>query len=163
MKRAVLKTYGKFIAALLSFCGILFGNSSCIEKGGGAAPEYGVPNADFIIKGKVTDFTTNMPIQKIRVVMPKSDNPLKGDTVYTNASGEYEIKTNDFLGFGVIGSFKVIASDIDKEENGGLYQSDTLKIQFTEKDKIKNGEHWYAGTFQKTSQNFALKHEKLAE
>lgn len=159
MKKVVLKTYGKIIAAILSFIGIMLGNSSCINDK--TAPEYGIPNADFIVKGKVTDAANTAPINKIRIVVPKSYYPLKGDTVYTNANGEYEVKFNDFPNPNT--TFKVIASDMDKEANGGWYVSDTLKIQFTDKDKIKNGEHWYAGTFQKTNQNFALKHETLAE
>lgn len=148
MKKIVLKTYGKTIAYLLGLSGII---TSCIAK-------YGTPYADFIIKGKVTDAETSQPIENIRVVFLVEDQLGIGDTVFTNANGEYTVS------YGYLPEFSkekaVIATDVDGEANG-LYKADTLKVRFTKKDRIKKGKgSEYEGAFEKVNQNFLLKYDK---
>lgn len=148
MKKIAIKTYGKIVAFFLSIVGILVSSQSC--------GMYGTPSADFIVKGKVTDALTDLPIQNIRVVMPYLHSYSHGDTVYTNAKGEYAIKQFDFPVFSE--PRLVISSDVDGDKNG-FYVGDTLKVYFTKKDRIKRGSgSWYEGVFEKTGQNFKLKH-----
>lgn len=152
MKKIILKTYGKTIAYLLGLSGII---TSCIA-------EYGAPYADFIIKGKVTDAETSLPIPKVAIIRTFGDYTDYGDTIYTNASGEYTFSYEDFPNFSE--EKMLVASDVDKEANG-LYEGDTLKVRFAKNDRIKKGKgNWYEGVFEKVNQDFKLKRiETVAE
>jgi putative lipoprotein (rSAM/lipoprotein system) len=158
MKKAVIRTYGKLIGAILTFLGLFTGCEQ--SDSGGITPLYGVPSATFIVKGNVKDAQASTPIRNIRVVVPYANLTQKGDTVFTDANGNYEIKMTGYTELNQ--QVKVIASDVDGISNGGVYQSDTLKIQFTSGDKIANGSNWNSGTYQKTGQNFSLKYGMLA-
>jgi len=154
MKKLFVNIYGKSIATLISLIGIFAGFGSCI---GDQPVEYGTPNADFVIAGTVKDAVTSKPIDKIRIVVQDKRYPAYGiDTVYTDKNGNYEIKFKDMPDSQL--PYKVVASDADGSNNGGLFKSDTLKIEFTESDLIKSGTgNWYEGTYKKTNQNFSLK------
>ncbi|MGC3977033.1 MAG: radical SAM-associated putative lipoprotein [Paludibacteraceae bacterium] len=160
MKKVALKTYGKIISIFLSFFGFFFGCTT--EPMYGVIAEYGAPSADYKIKGKITDATTQKPIKNIRVVIPYKSQPMYGrDTTYTNADGEYEAQFNDFPNFAE--AYQVIASDPDGIDNDGLFKSDTLDIQFSKNDLEKKGDgNWYVGTYQKNNQNFSLHKEEIA-
>lgn len=148
MKQAVLKTYGKIIGAILSLIGFITGLISCNN-------EPGSPTATYIVAGNVTSAQGNSPINNIRIVVDKL-NPLQAeDTVYTNASGVYEIKFQDVNDLSR--TYNVIASDVDGYNNGGLFLPDTLQIQFTDKDKTSNGNGYNFKVYQKTGQNLTLK------
>jgi len=154
MKKLFVNIYGKSIATLISLIGILAGFGSCI---GDQPVEYGTPNADFVIAGTVKDAATSKPINKIRIVVQDKQYPTYGiDTVYTDENGNYEIKFKDMPDIEL--PYKVVASDADGSNNGGLFKSDTLKIEFTKSDRIKSGSgNWYDGIYKKTNQNFSLK------
>lgn len=59
MKKIALTTYAKIITALLSIVGYLTGCQIINDP----KDEYGVPSADYVIKGKVTDAITNQPLK----------------------------------------------------------------------------------------------------
>lgn len=148
MKRIALKTYGKILAFILSF----FGLSSCDFY---PRVEYGTPSADYIVKGKVTDAQTNVPVKGIGIIVP---NKLC-DTVYTNEQGDYKVELNTFPYWNE--KMKVIAKDLDGSANGS-FESDSLEIEFTSKDQTKKASgNWYSGTFEKTNQNFKLKQQDM--
>ena len=63
MKKIAIKTYGKIITLLFALLGIGTGCEKPLP-----VPEYGVPAADFIIKGKVTDKESKKPIKNIAVI-----------------------------------------------------------------------------------------------
>jgi len=159
MKKTVLKTYGAIIGAILSFLGIF---TSCRhDDGEELIAEYGIPVSHYIIKGNVKDAQTNAPIQSIRIVVPnKNQNQSGGDTVYTDKNGNYEVKDYAYLTLGE--PFKLIASDVDGSANRGYYQPDTLKLEFTDKDKIAKSNGWVGAAYQKTGQNFSLKYGAVA-
>lgn len=157
MKKIALKAYGKIVTVILSIFGITFAGISCIHDT--PAPEYGVPSADYIVKGKVTDATTNQPIKGIGIIVPDRAHPEYGDTVYTNDQGDYKVellKTFPYWNE----KMKVIAKDLDGMENGE-FRSDSIEISFSHKDLIKKGSgNWYEGTFEKAGQDFKLKKEE---
>lgn len=158
MKKAALKTYGKIVGVLLSFVAFLTG---CDWPFSPPVAEYGVPTADFIIKGKVTDAKSEKPLKNIQIVVPVREYSSYGlDTTYTDSNGEYEIKFQEFPTLDQ--PFKVVASDIDGENNNGLFKSDTIKTQFLLSDKIQKGTgSWFVGIYQKTNQNFSLKKDEV--
>lgn len=158
MKKAALKTYGKIVGILLSFVTFLTGCDWPFSPE--PVAEYGVPSADYVIKGKVTSSATEKPIKNIRVVIPGIKYPFLGlDTTYTDANGEYEVKYGDFPILSE--QYKVVFSDIDGANNDGQFRSDTLKVSFSASDQVKKGSGWYSGIFQKTNQNIALKKDEV--
>lgn len=102
MKKIALKTYGKILTLFFSLVGMLTG-CDWIEP----TVEYGVPNADYVIKGKVTDKESQKPLKNIAVIKKSRHSP-KNDTVRTNALGDYELKFNDFPGE----DYWVVAKDL---------------------------------------------------
>ena len=154
MKKIMLKTYGKILTLFFTFLGMMTGCDINQLK-----CEYGVPSADFIIKGKVTDKSSQKPIKNIAIIRKAHTSPYGNDTVKTNADGEFEMKFTEFPGL----DHWIFAEDLDGTKNGGLYAPDSLKVNSAQMRKVKKGSgSWFSGTFEKTDANFQLKHETLA-
>lgn len=146
MKKRIIKIYDKIIVALLGITGFF---TACTDPyiGGGIA-EYGVPHADFEIKGVVKNRETGEAIDKIRVIRQERDYPEYGDTIYTDGKGEYRF---EFYGFPYEeNKFKLKIEDIDGGENGGDFVTKELEIVFTNNDKVENSSGWYEGKYKKT-------------
>jgi putative lipoprotein (rSAM/lipoprotein system) len=137
----------------LKFCRMLLGIlgvsavSACGEgilpapEYGPIMAEYGVPHADYVIKGTVTDQDGN-PIKGIQVSsLAGNEYHRQCDTVYTDDDGGYEIRrTIDFLGPEV----DVRYEDVDGYENGGLFMTEDRKVAL---EKQEEGSGWYDGLF----------------
>ena len=119
---------------LVSLAGLLGINVSCI---GGM--EYGCPEADFNVKGKVTD-PDGIPIPGIAVTMDYQQ-------VTTDENGLYAVSSNNLQGN--VNQFNVIFSDIDSNENG-LYKNDTVPVVFQLSELTGGDGHWYEGSATKT-------------
>ncbi len=154
MKKVAIKTYGKIITLFFTLLGMLTG-CDWFEP----SYEYGCPSADYIVKGKVTEKRSKKPIKNIAVIRKSPSSPYGNDTVRTNARGDYELK---FTGFP--GDFQwIVAEDLDRFENGGLFASDSIKVDWKQMKKVKKGDgRWYDGVFLKSGVNFELEHETLA-
>ncbi len=148
-KKNLIRLTNFFLASLLA----LFGFSNCND----VRMEYGVPNADYSVKGKVTDMLDSKPIKGIRVafspypqavtmygILPASYRSYKADT--TEVSGTYDLTDNFSIGEIQNDTIPVYVQDIDGEENG-LYQDTIIKVGF--KDAVKSGKqsNWYDGKF----------------
>jgi len=129
----VLRDYNAIIVALLSVLG--FG-TSCEQL---ARCEYGTPSAKFIVSGKVVSSETNLPVQNVRVVM-------KGDTTFTNASGEY--KVTDKYAFPMNQTYSVKFQDIKGEALRQYSDLDTT-VEFKNPVFVKGDGHWYEGETEK--------------
>ena len=155
MKKIALKTYSKIIALIMGILGLATGCDRIINPS--PAPEYGVPSADFIVKGKVTDKLSQKPINNIAVIRKAHTSPYGNDTTKTNSNGEFELKFNEFPGV----NHWIYAEDLDGMENGGKYKPDSLTVNSSQMKKIKNGTgNWYKGVFEKTDANYTLKKEE---
>ncbi len=128
MKQNILK----FFNSLLVFIAGALGLTGC-GHGWGIVAEYGCPNADFDLSGRVVN-ESDEAIEGIEVKLLDSwENA--SDT--TNADGEYAIKTSGFP----LSEISVVAVDIDGDQNG-LYASDTVKV----KAEYTGGDgRWYDG------------------
>ena len=115
MKKRVIKFWDKIILLLLGFSGIVY---SCAE--------YGMIEAQYEIKGTVTD-KTKKPIQNIQVI-----NQYEGDTLYTNSDGKFYFKC-----WGDPARLKI--EDIDGEANGGEFAPMEIDVEFTDSDLVKRG------------------------
>lgn len=101
--------------------------------------EYGVPHADYIIKGTVTD-TDGNPIKGIQV-SGKYEHRSLPDTAYTASDGTYELKGSAYL----IGpEVDLRFEDIDLDENGGLFIPETRMVEM---ELDGSGHSWYSGMY----------------
>jgi putative lipoprotein (rSAM/lipoprotein system) len=155
--RSFIKITNWVLAGILG----LLGFSSCIESG---EVEYGVPSADYTVKGTVVNKSNGKPIGGIQVnivppyrailmygVPPTNYYPKQAvNPVVTNAKGEF--KLSDRLSIEEVNynlPFSVALTDIDGEKNGS-FASDTLSVDF--KDAVLTGKQkgWYDGEYVKT-------------
>jgi len=144
MKKIIIKFFDKIIFLLLGFLGMFYSCKSAGEM-------YGVPSADYEIKGTVTDKENAQPIKNIRVIHQRYR-----DTIYTNAEGKYAFI---YMG-GLLDRLNLKVEDIDGEENGGEFETKEIDVVITETDKVKKGKgEWDSGTYVKT-QNIELERKK---
>ena len=110
--------------------------------------EYGTPYTKFQVKGKVTS-ETDEPLKGIQVIVRTQWNniPIAADTLYTDEKGEFQTKE---LGTGGIEKQKVYFHDIDGEENGGTFKSDSIALKDMDMKQIEKGDGWYKGTYEIT-------------
>lgn len=133
---------------LLSTMLVLLGFSSCKDNGD-YPDEYGTPRVDFQVKGTVVS-GDNTPLKGIQVIVNDqyafldAKGLLKSDTIYTDANGTFTSKTISAVGIDGKAYFK----DIDGNENGGSFASDSIALNDMQKQKIKDGDDdWYRGSY----------------
>ena len=134
--------------AVLSTLLTLLGFGACSDS----VVEYGTPNADFQIKGQVT-YEGGIPIPGIRVRAPYSYiDGSEGQNVLTDENGRFELDEFHSMLYG-----KLYVEDIDGEDNGGEFQSDTIKVRDLPKKEVEKGDgSWYMGKYEVTA-NIKLK------
>ncbi len=130
---------------------VLFGFTNC-----DAPMEYGTPNADYTLKGKVIDKADAKPIKGIRVgyspypsavVMygvPSTTyyRTLAADT--TAAEGQYKLTEKFYIGEVREDSVAVYVQDIDGAENGS-YRDTVLYVDFEDAELSGKAGNWYSG------------------
>jgi len=145
MKVRFTRWYNTVLTALLG----LLGFESCESE---SQLEYGVPQADYIVKGVVTDDAGN-PIQGIKTKFVH-DHYYGEKTAITDDSGNYEIQATSYPD---LYNCQLIVEDIDGEANGGEFLSDTLDLSTKKPVQIKKGDRkWYEGTYE-LSQDVKMK------
>lgn len=110
---------------------------------------YGSPYAKFQVKGKVTS-EADEPLKGIQVIVRSSwdNDPLIADTLYTDEKGEFQTQESRFDG---IDEQKVYFHDIDGEENGGTFKSDSIALKDMDRKQIEKGDNnWYNGKYEIT-------------
>lgn len=132
---------------LLSGAMALLGFSACGSNGENSL-EYGMPHADYEIKGRVTDEAGN-ELAGMRVITKAllgevPDNPYLRDTVATNAAGRFVLEKKYETSEG---RYRVVC-----EDPAGVYRADSTDMQM----KPKGGKGWYQGSDSKEV-NFELK------
>ena len=147
MKKSVITFFDKIIVLLLGFSGIFSGCDDSYSP-----VEYGVPHADYELKGVITAKETAKPIPNIMVIRSIYEN--FGDTLYTDSGGKYAFEFNDFPPHPE-GVLHLKIEDIDGEDNGGFFGTKEINVEFTQADQVKKGKSWYDGKFVKT-QNIEL-------
>jgi len=147
MKRFILKPYDKIIIALITIIGSL---TSCDIFN--PPVEYGVPHADYEIKGTVTDSITSTPVQHVRVTVTQNHLFTRHDSALvhidtlavreTDSAGNYDIQFQTFPLEEL--TFKVKADDIEGTANGGDFTSQQKDVLFKQSD-LSGGKGWYDG------------------
>ena len=142
VKKSFFRLFDKVILLLLGGFGMFNACDTMLL-------EYGMPHADYELKGIVTNDATSQPIRNIRVVRPHFPNVeleyMPGDTIYTDETGKYA-----FAFGGLIEKYQLKFEDIDGPDNGGLFQTKEIEGEFTQADRVEKGNGWYSGFFVKT-------------
>lgn len=160
MKVRFYRWYNALLASLLTLLGYGCSSDEPLDMYG-TVVEYGVPTVRYSLKGMVTDEDGN-PIKNIKASVktgPYEDGTLyyPVDSTMTDAHGQFTI---DNLRDGYLGHHKLILEDIDGEENGGEFQSDTLSLDQLEPKQIEpSSGAWDAGKYELTA-NIRLKKKK---
>lgn len=122
---------------LLGALGISASIASCGDPLGIMLVEYGQPNMDYSVKGKVVDSETGAGVPGIEV----SHERWGRQTDTTDANGCFEICGNSFPAE----NFEVEITDIDPLKDGN-YKSAQAVIKLSQ---VKKGNgHWYNGAFE---------------
>lgn len=143
MKRGLIKSLDKLIAAVLAVLGITA--TGCESQN----VEYGSPHATFKIRGTVTQEATQEPVEGIRVLLGSKEYCY--DTLHTDAQGKYE-----FIGGMLPDTTWVKVEDVDGVAHGGLFAADSTEITSSQFVQTEEGEGWDWGTFEGTV-DFSLK------
>lgn len=137
MKSESVNLFNRVLLALLA----LLGFSACGE-GEDPRDEYGCPITYYRTLGRVTD-TADVPIKGIKVVKKVKyyyGDEGQGQEVvvgFTDADGRFADKN-----YGEEFPHELIFSDVDGEDNGGLYRSASLSSDDMIRTKVKNDGHW---------------------
>ena len=136
---------------IIFLLGLLGFSTACHNLG----TEYGVPHADFVVKGSVISSMDNKGIENIQLIMQDTVNPYNNDTTYTDEKGNYELSMSDFPTDLTV---KVSLNDIDGTANGEYLPLDTLVV-FKDPKFTGGNSDWYNGKTEKIV-NIALKPKK---
>ncbi len=150
MKNVINNIWKHLAAAVLG----LLGFASCDITGSGLIM-YGEPHADFKALGTVSDEAGN-PIEGIRVaislhrhydntpdVIYDPNDWYENDTLFTDDKGAYLL---DHSVFSAPDDVTIVFEDVDGEEHGGEFLSETVKTGVT---RTKKGDkNWYGGAFE---------------
>ncbi|ODT55961.1 MAG: hypothetical protein ABT12_01395 [Paludibacter sp. SCN 51-9] len=140
----------RFTNALLAALLAVFGFSNCDEP----RVEYGTPNADYTVRGKVVDKVNQQPVKGIRVsystsrpilmygVIPTPYRPLATDT--SQVDGTYKVSQRISAGELQNNMLPVYVEDIDGDENG-LYRDTTIVVDFENAVRSGKKKGWYDG------------------
>lgn len=127
----------------------LLGFTACSDGPDDIPLEYGVPTANFQVKGSVTS-TDGVPLKGIQVIFSDAD------TVYTDAAGKFGTKEiSSFPDY----NLKVSFNDVDGEENGGTFKSTSIALKEMEAKELEKGDGWYEGKIEFSTKG-AVKLEK---
>lgn len=160
MKVKLYHWYNAVLTSLLALLG--YGCSlSEPELYGTPVVEYGTPTVRYSINGEVTDEDGN-PIKNIKASVKAG--PYEEGNIYhpidstkTDENGTFTI---DNLQNFSLGNQILILEDLDGEENGGQFLSDTLQLDKLDKKKVEEEKSaWDAGKCELTGK-FYLKKEK---
>jgi len=153
-RRAFLKQINWVLAGILGMLGF----AGCDIVGG--KEEYGTPYADYTVKGAVVNKATGKPIAGIRVgydsvywtapaygVIPTPYNYKPKAHVMANSKGEFKLTERSYnLQEGTNGKILVFVDDIDGKKNG-LFQSETLLVDFGNAKRSGKQKNWYHGEY----------------
>mgnify|MGYP001775557968 FL=1 len=139
----------RILSRVLSGLLVALGFTGC--DGSDTPEEYGTPSVKFQVKGTVTDEAGN-PIENIRVIVrgnyDNEPNPWMDDTIYTDRDGNFASKEMDSFG---LGQQRAYFDDVDGEENGGKFRSQSVWLKDMESKQVEKEDGWYDGKYEFTA------------
>ena len=123
------------ICNILAFCLTVILYASC-EAGPPMSDQMaGMP----VISGKITDME-GTPLEHIKVIIDWGSYLMSPDVEYTNSDGEFRVRIRYSGENGQPATITVTMTDIDGEENGGLFETLTETLTLFEEDIYTNNE-----------------------
>ena len=109
-----------------------------------ASCEAGPPMSDQmagmpVISGKITDME-GTPLEHIKVIIDWGSYLMSPDVEYTNSDGEFRVRIRYSGENGQPATITVTMTDIDGEENGGLFETLTETLTLFEDDIYTSNE-----------------------
>jgi putative lipoprotein (rSAM/lipoprotein system) len=160
-----MKGTSRILAGLLA----LLGFAGC--ENDRTPPEYGVPSADFTVKGIVVNRATGKPVKDIHVSYIKAEQVTvrAGAATADNRDSRSGITGDD-------GSFSITQNmfpdretpvpiyiqDLDGTANGGFFGLDSLAADFSEAVPGGRPDRWYEGEYTVTV-TVALNEKEMEE
>ena len=148
MKKLLIKSFDKILIAILCLIGLLTGCDLIHPP----VAEYGVPHADYEIKGIITDSITSAPIQNVRVIVTQNKTYKDHDSTIvhidtldyreTDSDGNYDIQFQTFPLEEI--TFKIKTEDPDGSASGGDFISQQKDVIFKQSE-LTGGKSWYSG------------------
>lgn len=143
MKTQLLKSTNWIYGLILG----LLGFSGCA---GNNTEEYGMPNATYIISGKVTN-QQNSPIKNIEIILQQKewgddDKYTTVEKTMSDENGDFNIKYNN----SPTEKFKINYHDTDGIENGGEFENMTQGLEFKSDEYTGGSGSWYKGEAKRT-------------
>ncbi len=133
----------RLIVALLTLLG--FGGAAC-TAGCEQRVEYGVPHADYTIKGKVTD-AQGVGIPGIEIASDENTQP--GNLYPVGSTETGGIFSLHFPYGWPDNEITLLFRDIDGPDNRGSFEQKQVEVTFTEADRVEKGSGgWYDGAFE---------------
>lgn len=127
------------------------------ENIGDLPSAYGTPTADYLFEGVVTDEAGN-PIKGIEVQIDGSFERGSLRTLKHETAADGTYFTDIYKECGFVRS--ITYTDVDGEENGGEFESLTIKASDMEELQLRKGDRdWYGGVF-KLSAEVKLKNKE---
>lgn len=123
------------ICNILAFCLTVILYASC-EAGPPMSDQMaGMP----VISGKITDME-GTPLEHIKVTIDWGAYLMSPDVEYTNSDGEFRVRIRYSGENGQPATITVTMTDIDGEENGGLFETLTETLTLFEEDIYTSNE-----------------------
>lgn len=145
MKKKWYRIANGALSALL----VMLGFEACSENG---MCEYGTPTVDYHVTGQVTD-ADGQPVEGIRVTTRGYRNFINGATehvTFTDKDGRY--RSEDIQEVSLPSELRIVFEDVDGDEHGGLFETDSVVSADMSKRRVKKGDgSWYDGEFELTA------------
>ena len=123
------------ICNILAFCLTVILYASC-EAGPPMSDQMaGMP----VISGKITDME-GTPLEHIKVIIDWGSYLMSPDVEYTNSDGEFRVRIRYSGENGQPATITVTMTDIDGEENGGLFETLTETLTLFAEDIYTSNE-----------------------
>lgn len=142
------------LSPLMWFCSlvmVLLGFSGCSKDDPGRTPdEYGTPHADYKYMGTIVDEEGN-PIKGIEAKLVGYNALTSSNEVAkfsTDENGKFE---SEYYSEMVASVSMLEIKDVDGEENGGEFLSETIPVSQMQSTKVAEGESkWHMGSFDRS-------------
>ena len=149
INRTLIKCTNWALAGILSMLGF----TGCLKE---PTVEYGMPHADYTVKGKVVNKATGKPVLGIRVTYNSGNTPEYGipstpyapkSSVITDANGTFKLTEKSYNLYPYTQEkIPVFVEDIDGEENG-LFHPEIIEVDFRNAEQTGKRDHWYEGEY----------------
>ncbi len=107
----------------------------------GPIAEYGMPHAQFSIKGTIRSLDKDSPVENEKIVVQDTATKQVVDSAFTAADGSFFITFSQYPA--VLNTWILEARDVDGTQNGSFLNKDTLVS--IPADSLKGGSGWYIG------------------